>query len=205
MTAPRSLLRTAILVTRAARAPTAARAPAAFLRPTSLRAALPAAHAPWTASVRALSVSAARADRYNPVAGDKRWENGDKVTYDELKPITQSPSDKVLLIDVREPAEVALGSIPSSVNLPLSSFEKSLAMDEEDTPLTPLSPTAGDFTRVNGFHKPTKKQPMIFYCKAGVRAQTAVDLARSQGYKLARNYEGSYNDWVAKEGANQDD
>ncbi|BGP50560.1 hypothetical protein JCM10450v2_006479 [Rhodotorula kratochvilovae] len=193
MTAPRSLLRTAILVTRAARAPTAARAPAAFLRPTSLRAALPAAHAPWTASVRALSVSAARADRYNPVAGDKRWENGDKVTYDELKPITQSPSDKVLLIDVREPAEVALGSIPSSVNLPLSSFEKSLAMDE------------GDFTRVNGFHKPTKKQPMIFYCKAGVRAQTAVDLARSQGYKLARNYEGSYNDWVAKEGANQDD
>jgi len=25
---------------------------------------------------------------------------------------------------------------------------------------------------------------MIFYCKAGVRAQTAVDLARSQGYKL---------------------
>lgn len=25
---------------------------------------------------------------------------------------------------------------------------------------------------------------MIFYCKAGVRAQTAVDLARSQGFKL---------------------
>lgn len=32
--------------------------------------------------------------------------------------------------DVREPNEVALGSIPSSVNLPLSSFEKSLSMDE---------------------------------------------------------------------------
>lgn len=32
--------------------------------------------------------------------------------------------------DVREPEEVALGSIPSSVNLPLSSFEKSLSMDE---------------------------------------------------------------------------
>lgn len=32
--------------------------------------------------------------------------------------------------DVREPNEVALGSIPSSVNLPLSTFEKSLSMDE---------------------------------------------------------------------------
>ncbi|GJN92298.1 hypothetical protein Rhopal_005328-T1 [Rhodotorula paludigena] len=131
--------------------------------------------------------------RYNPVPNDKRWTQGAKVSYDELKPLTQSPSDKILLIDVREPEEVALGSIPSSVNLPLSSFEKSLSMDE------------GDFTRVHGFRKPTKNQPMIFYCKAGVRAQTAVDLARSQGFKLARNYEGSYNDWVAREGNNQDD
>ncbi|GAA6057236.1 hypothetical protein JCM3770_003815 [Rhodotorula araucariae] len=193
MSAPRSLLRSSTLISRAARAPAAARVPASLLRPTSLRAALPAARTLTVASARAFSVSAARADRYNPVANDKRWTNGDKVTYDELKPITQSPSDSILLIDVREPAEVSLGSIPSSVNLPLSSFEKSLAMDE------------GDFTRVHGFHKPTKKQPMIFYCKAGVRAQTAVDLARSQGYKLSRNYEGSYNDWVAKEGANQDD
>lgn len=42
---------------------------------------------------------------------------------------------------------------------------------------------AGDFTRVNGFHKPTKQQPMIFYCRSGVRAQTAVDLAKAAGYK----------------------
>jgi hypothetical protein len=32
--------------------------------------------------------------------------------------------------DVREPSEVALGSIPSSVNLPLQGFEKSLSLDE---------------------------------------------------------------------------
>lgn len=42
----------------------------------------------------------------------------------------------------------------------------------------------GDFTRLNGFHKPTKQQPMIFYCRSGVRAQTAVDLAKAAGYKL---------------------
>ncbi|POY72138.1 hypothetical protein BMF94_4871 [Rhodotorula taiwanensis] len=141
------------------------------------------------------SLAAARTFTSTPAfrqsfSNDPKWKNGDKVTYSELKPLTQSPDDKILLIDVREPNEVALGSIPSSVNLPLSTFEKSLSMDE------------GDFTRVNGFHKPTKQQPMIFYCRAGVRAQTAVDLAKAAGYKLARNYEGSYLDWQKHEESN---
>lgn len=41
----------------------------------------------------------------------------------------------------------------------------------------------GDFTRIYGFHKPDKQQPIIFYCRAGVRAGTAVDLAKRAGYK----------------------
>ncbi|GAA5859350.1 hypothetical protein JCM1840_004575 [Sporobolomyces johnsonii] len=149
---------------------------------------------PASYTTRPFSATAAK-PRYSAVADDPRWKRGDKVTYDELKPITQSPDDKILLIDVREPAEVALGSIPSSVNLPLSTFEKSLAMDE------------GDFTRTYGFHKPQKNQPMIFYCRAGVRAETAADLAKRAGYKNARNYEGSWLDWEKREGAqqNQDD
>ncbi|GAA5822935.1 hypothetical protein JCM10212_004446 [Sporobolomyces blumeae] len=158
--------------------------------PASLRPA----PLPSVSSGRPFSASSTVA-RYSPVANDKRWERGDVVTYEELKPITQNPDDKILLIDVREPSEVALGNIPSSVNLPLSTFEKSLAMDE------------GDFTRVHGFHKPTKQQPMIFYCRAGIRGNTAVDLAKRAGYKLARNYEGSYLDWEKREGSshNQDD
>ncbi|GAA5964716.1 hypothetical protein JCM8115_005705 [Rhodotorula mucilaginosa] len=139
---------------------------------------------------RTFSVSAAVRSATATVQNDPKWKNGEKVTYDEVKPLTQSPSDKILLIDVREPNEVALGSIPSSVNLPLSTFEKNLSMDE------------GDFTRVNGFHKPTKQQPMIFYCRSGVRAQTAVDLAKAAGYKWARNYEGSYTDWQKHEESN---
>lgn len=51
--------------------------------------------------------------------------------------------------DVREPEEVIQGSIPSSVSLPLSKLEKQLDSDE------------GDFTRVNGFHKPTKDQKIM--------------------------------------------
>ncbi|BGP70801.1 hypothetical protein NBRC10513v2_004162 [Rhodotorula toruloides] len=73
--------------------------------------------------------------------------------------------------NVREPSEVALGSIPSSVNLPLSVFEKAMSLDE------------GDFVKEFGWRKPTKSQPIVFYCRAGARAQTALDLAKHKGFK----------------------
>lgn len=84
--------------------------------------------------------------------------------------------------DVREPDEVMLGSIPSSVNVPLSNFEKALDMDESD------------FLRAYGFRKPGKDQKMIFYCKAGVRAGSAAGLAKDKGWKNVRNYPGSYDE-----------
>lgn len=31
--------------------------------------------------------------RYSPVADDPKWKKGEVVTYDELKPITQSPDN----------------------------------------------------------------------------------------------------------------
>ena len=74
---------------------------------------------------------------------------------------------------------------------------------------------------------------MIFYCRAGIRGNTAMDLAKRAGYKLyifslsrvfivgnsglsadenwtrnsVRNYEGSYLDWEKREAGsnNQDD
>lgn len=93
MSAPRSLLRTATLVARTARPALASPTTALLARPTFAPKSLPA--------FRALSVSAPRQDRYSPVANDKRWTNADKVTYDELKPLTDSPSDKILLIGAR--------------------------------------------------------------------------------------------------------
>ena len=84
--------------------------------------------------------------------------------------------------DVREPDEVMMGSIPSAVNVPLSNFEKALAMD------------ASDFTKKFGFHKPGKDQKLVLFCLAGKRSQTAKDLAKGKGYKFIRNYPGSYED-----------
>jgi rhodanese-related sulfurtransferase len=42
--------------------------------------------------------------------------------------VREGPNDQdVLIVDVREPDEVSLGSIPSSVNLPLSELKDALS------------------------------------------------------------------------------
>lgn len=75
------------------------------------------------------------------------------------------------LIDVREPDEVIQGSIPSSVNIPLSVLPGSLKMTRED------------FEKKFGFAKPRRTQEIIFYCRSGVRAATAGDIARKNEYE----------------------
>jgi rhodanese-related sulfurtransferase len=110
------------------------------------------------------------------------------------------------LIDVREPDEVIQGSIPSSVNIPLSVLPGSLRMNEVL------------FEEKFGFKKPKTSQEIVFYCRSGVRAATAGDIAKKNGYeKLVcqastlhdpltlnhvrlYNYRGSWLEWVQKEG-----
>lgn len=75
-----------------------------------------------------------------------------------------------------------MGSIPSSVNVPLSNFEKALDLD------------SSDFMRAYGFRKPSKDQKIIFYCKSGKRSATATSLAKGKGFGNVRNYVGSWSD-----------
>ncbi|KAG5648153.1 hypothetical protein DXG03_006107 [Asterophora parasitica] len=93
-----------------------------------------------------------------------------EITYEELKPRTESPTPDSYLIDVREPDEVIQGMIPSAVNLPLSELGNSLH----------LSPVA--FLEKHSFEKPTKAQQVIFYCRSGQRSTTASDVAKRNGY-----------------------
>ncbi|GAA96310.1 uncharacterized protein L969DRAFT_95408 [Mixia osmundae IAM 14324] len=151
--------------------------------PSALRA--PQWQARPSVQLRQLSVSVARS-RALPLSFAKDKLNQD-VTYDELKPLTEQPSDDVLLVDVREIDEVMQGNIPSSVNLPLSDLGKTLELD------------SGEFTRLHGFYKPTKEQPMVFYCRTGKRSEAAKQLAEKKGYQFVRNYKGSWADWVANE------
>jgi len=82
------------------------------------------------------------------------------ISYDELKPITEQPNDvrsaalyeasmqadvqNILLVDVREREENALGSIPSAVNLPLSELRDALAEGFN----------AGEFQNVRNLYDP---------------------------------------------------
>lgn len=110
------------------------------------------------------------------------------------------------MIDVREPDEVIQGSIPSSVNIPLSILPGSLYLKAED------------FETKFGFKKPRRRQTIVFYCRSGVRAATAGDIAKKNGYERSvcqdldpddlltsthvrlYNYRGSWLEWVQKEG-----
>jgi rhodanese-related sulfurtransferase len=111
------------------------------------------------------------------------------LTYEQVKPKTISPgavrlaltwfcapvlslsSQDAYLIDVREPDEVMQGSIPSSVNLPLSVLANSLH----------LTPQA--FKVQHGFEKPKKQQEVVFYCRSGMRSASACDIAKRNGYE----------------------
>ncbi|WWC66380.1 uncharacterized protein I206_100281 [Kwoniella pini CBS 10737] len=123
------------------------------------------------------------------------WAKEPIVKYEELKPITQQPTDEILIVDVREPDEVALGSIPSSVNLPLSRLKE--ALDKGFNP--------GDFQKEFAFSKPTYDQNIIFFCRSGKRSANAAELANEKGYSNVRNYVGSWLDWSKREGEDKDD
>ncbi|CAE6419717.1 unnamed protein product [Rhizoctonia solani] len=95
------------------------------------------------------------------------------------------------LIDVRELDEIAQGSIPSSVPLPLSVFAEALRAPEDE------------FRNKHGFKKPTQNQEIIVYCRSGKRSATAADIANKYGYTNVKNYSGSWLDWSKKEGENR--
>jgi thiosulfate:glutathione sulfurtransferase len=114
-------------------------------------------------------------------------------------------SQDAYIIDVREPDEVIQGSIPSAVNLPLSVLSSSLAL------------SYAEFEKKHAFQRPEPNQEIIFYCRSGKRSATASDIAKRNGYTKSVlfvpraapaadgilsvfNYEGSWLDWVKREG-----
>eukprot|EP01135_Chromosphaera_perkinsii_P012118 Nk52_evm1s2583 gene=Nk52_evmTU1s2583 len=78
--------------------------------------------------------------------------------------------DAFVLVDVREPNELEeLGMIPSAANCPLSHFSDFFGSEDlMDPRLNPLNP---------------QNTEVIFYCKAGIRAQQAADYAYANGWK----------------------
>ncbi|PVU96674.1 hypothetical protein BB559_002294 [Furculomyces boomerangus] len=88
------------------------------------------------------------------------------------------------LIDVREPAEVQEGKIPTSTNIPLGEVVDAFQSDEKS------------FAIKYGIPKPNPNVDVIFYCKSGFRSQKAFDAIEKLGLNLRLfNYKGSWSDY----------
>ncbi|KAJ5278901.1 hypothetical protein N7478_004273 [Penicillium angulare] len=122
-----------------------------------------------------------------------------KWGFEEINTVLPSSSSSdpshnpVILIDVREPAELnGTGIIPSAINIPLASQPDALYLE------------ADEFETRFGFPKPVieKDQQIVFYCKAGVRAEAAAQLAVAAGYDADAIgiYYGSWLDWAKNGG-----
>lgn len=94
-----------------------------------------------------------------------------------------------LSTDVREPEELLeTGRIPGAINIPVTTAAEGFQASEDD------------FVDTYGFEKPPHDAHLVFYCKAGIRARTALNLAQMAGYTSVGDYPGSWLDWESNAG-----
>ncbi|ROW14547.1 hypothetical protein VPNG_03228 [Cytospora leucostoma] len=149
-------------------------------RPIRQTAAIPIRQV--TASLPVATTGAAR--RYSQQSGqNKVW------SFEDVQKATQDPEAKVVIVDTREPGELAsTGHVPGAINIPVASSPDSFHITEED------------FEDRFGYARPDKDAEVVFYCKAGVRSRALAGLARDAGWTKVGEYPGSWLDWVGKGG-----
>jgi adenylyltransferase/sulfurtransferase len=81
--------------------------------------------------------------------------------------------DNFLLLDVREPHEYQIASIPTAQLIPLGELPKRM-------------------------HELTAAVEIVAHCKSGVRSAKAVELLQQSGFKRVRNMKGGILAWSDK-------
>ncbi|KAI9013957.1 Rhodanese-like domain-containing protein [Phycomyces nitens] len=127
----------------------------------------------WISSIRTYSL------------GSQGNQNG-FVVFEDIQKLIKENDKSCHLIDVREPAEVIQGSIPTAKNVPLSQFVDAWQSSDDL------------FEKQFGFKKPSEKETLVVYCMAGIRSARAADYLRQNGYEDVRNYAGSWADYAEK-------
>ncbi len=79
--------------------------------------------------------------------------------------------DRIRLIDVREPHELEISSLPGAENIPLG--ELAARLSELDS-----------------------AQEIVLFCKAGTRSARALELLVSAGFRRVKNLKGGINAWA---------
>lgn len=87
----------------------------------------------------------------------------------------QAAGEKVLVIDVRTPAEFASGHVPGAINLPVEAL-----------------------TGTESVLRDWKQGPVVLYCKSGRRAGIAAALLEKQGFARLEHLTGDIGGWVAQ-------
>lgn len=92
------------------------------------------------------------------------------MSVEELK-ARRDRGDDLVLLDVREPHEVAISDLPGSLKIPLSQLPQSLdRLGLEDE--------------------------IVVFCRVGGRSANAVQFLRQMGYGKAVNLAGGINRWA---------
>ncbi|KAI1339504.1 rhodanese domain-containing protein [Xylariaceae sp. FL0016] len=131
--------------------------------------------------------------RYGGVRWSSESATGSKIwTFQEIDALSKSePSStpSAIIIDVREPSELAsTGKIPGALHIPITSRPDAFHLPVDE------------FEDVFDFPRPEKDQELVFYCKAGVRSRAAAGIAREAGWKQVGEYPGSWVEWSGKGG-----
>eukprot|EP00750_Incisomonas_marina_P018444 INCI2957.3.p1 GENE.INCI2957.3~~INCI2957.3.p1 ORF type:complete len:137 (+),score=28.63 INCI2957.3:218-628(+) len=114
------------------------------------------------------------------------------MSREHLKRVISGEAKEFLpavIIDVREPEEVAMGMIPSAVSLPLQTVPGILSLDPENLAQALQLDGSDDF-------EPDETH-FIFYCRSGARSGAAANAALKMDFENVYNYEGSWLDWAA--------
>ncbi len=110
---------------------------------------------------------------------------GPAVDYTQFEAFRKDDK-KAVIIDVRQPKElVEMGEIPETINIPMGHLEEAFKLDEKS------------FYDIYRVKKPSKEDPLVFFCLKGIRAKTSQEFVESQyKYENTYFYPGSFADWV---------
>ena len=95
-----------------------------------------------------------------------------EITVQDLKAM-RDRGDDFVLVDVREPHEFAICSLPDSVKIPLGTLPQNL-------------------------NKLSTADEIVVHCKMGGRSAKAVQLLRDAGFRKVRNLAGGIDRWAAE-------
>ena len=95
-----------------------------------------------------------------------------EITVEELKALRDSGAS-VVLLDVREPHEVAISDLPGSVKIPLGTLPQNV-------------------------DRLAREDEIVVYCRVGGRSARAVEFLQQMGYGQVRNLVGGINRWAER-------